>query len=104
MSLFIQKCNNFKFQAPLPKKTIFFNALILIFILSLFFYFSVSVSAYHFDFVSLLEYKNKIIYGFFQTLSVSFLALVCSVILGLIVCFFSLSKIIILKFFATLYI
>ncbi|MCE7148961.1 hypothetical protein LZV92_07595, partial [Campylobacter coli] len=24
MSLFIQKCKNFKFQAPLSKKTIFF--------------------------------------------------------------------------------
>ncbi|EAJ4699977.1 amino acid ABC transporter permease, partial [Campylobacter coli] len=78
MSLFIQKCKNFKFQAPLSKKTIFFNSLVLIFILSLFFYFSFSVSAYHFNFVSLLEYKNKIIYGFFQTLSVSFFALICS--------------------------
>ncbi|ENU8486111.1 amino acid ABC transporter permease, partial [Campylobacter coli] len=49
MSLFIQKCKNFKFQAPLSKKTIFFNSLVLIFILSLFFYFSFSVSAYHFN-------------------------------------------------------
>lgn len=104
MSLFIQKCKNFKFQAPLSKKTIFFNSLVLIFILSLFFYFSFSVSAYHFNFVSLLEYKNKIIYGFFQTLSVSFFALICSIFLGIVICFFSLSKIIILRFFATLYV
>ncbi|EAH8550468.1 amino acid ABC transporter permease [Campylobacter coli] len=72
--------------------------------LSLFFYFSFSVSAYHFNFVSLLEYKNKIIYGFFQTLSVSFFALICSIFLGIVICFFSLSKIIILRFFATLYV
>lgn len=104
LSLFIQKCKNFKFQAPLSKKTIFFNSLVLIFILSLFFYFSFSVSAYHFNFVSLLEYKNKIIYGFFQTLSVSFFALICSIFLGIVICFFSLSKIIILRFFATLYV
>ncbi|MFK0359267.1 amino acid ABC transporter permease, partial [Campylobacter coli] len=38
MSLFIQKCKNFKFQEPLSKKTIFFNSLVLIFFLSLFFF------------------------------------------------------------------
>lgn len=104
MSLFTQKCKNFKPIKPISKKNIFFNCLILFFILALFFYFTFSVSAYHFDFSLLLEYKNKIIYGFLNTLIISLFALLCSIAFGVLICFFSLSKVVILRFFATLYV
>ncbi|TKX30022.1 amino acid ABC transporter permease [Campylobacter estrildidarum] len=102
--MFIQKYKNFKPVKSISKITVLLNLILLFCFLSLFFYFSFKVSLYHFDFSLLLEYKKAIVSGFLNTLLISFFALICSIMFGAIICFFSLNKIIILRYFALFYI
>ncbi|ULN99752.1 amino acid ABC transporter permease [Campylobacter molothri] len=102
--MFIQERKNFRPIKPLSKIAYLLNATLLLCLLTLFFYFSFKVSVYHFDFALLLEYKKTILNGFLNTLLISFFALGGSIFFGLVICFFSLSRFIVLRFFALFYI
>ncbi|WP_366559241.1 amino acid ABC transporter permease [Campylobacter sp.] len=80
------------------------NAFVLIIVLFVFFYLIFLSATYNFDFTSLLEYKYKIISGFFTTLVISILSLIVGVLFALILCYMSLCKIIIFNMFSRVYI
>lgn len=80
------------------------NYTLLFLLLSLFTYYAFSVTSYNFDFGAVFAYKDKFIKGFCITLMLSVFSLSLSVILGLIFTYFKMSKFIILRCFANVYI
>ncbi|WP_424945014.1 amino acid ABC transporter permease [Campylobacter volucris] len=103
MNFFILN-HQFNERKSLNFKIFIINAFILAFIMFSFFYFIFLNATYNFDFLAILEYKDKMIFGFFTTFIISLLSLIIGVIFALILCYMSLCKIVILNMFARVYI
>ena len=95
---------NIKEDKTLKKSVYLFNVVFLAALVFLFFYFMFKNVNYDFDFVSVFEYKQKFIDGFFVTIFISFFALILSFLIGLFFAYGINSKLIILRFVSRFYI
>lgn len=97
MNFFIQHFDFKNPNASLKPLVWIFNAILLLLFFFIFAYILFSLSPYKMDFSLVYEYKNKLISGFFTTLSISIAGLVLSFVFGLILCMLSFSKFIFIK-------
>lgn len=77
--------------------------LVFIFIIAILI-FSVSQLDYTFKWYTVLEYKNKILKGFYMTLVISFFSLILSLVIGTLLAFARRSGVLFLEYFSKVYV